>query len=73
MTADGRVQESDTSLEWRSCTACNLAGEAGRGEGTARSVMQKDKLAAMNIRRGGVAEVKDRKRPCDLLNAESLV
>jgi hypothetical protein len=73
MTADGRVQESDTSLDGRNCTACNLGGEAGRGEGTARRVMQKDKHAAMNIRRGGVAEMKGKKRPCGLQNAESLV
>ena len=73
MTADGRVQESNTSLDGRNCTAFHLAGEAGRGEGTARRVMQKDKYAAMNIRRGGVAEMKGKKRPCDLQNAESLV
>ena len=42
VTADGRVQENSTSLNWRSCTVCNLGGEAGRGEGTSRRVMQKD-------------------------------
>ena len=41
VTADGSVQESDTSLEWRSCTAYHLAEDAGRGEDTARKVMQK--------------------------------
>jgi hypothetical protein len=70
VTADGGVQESDTSLEWRSCAACNLAGGAGRSEGTARRVMQKDKLAALNTRRGGSANVKGKKRSCDVQNAE---
>jgi hypothetical protein len=69
--ADGRVQASDTSLDWRSCIACNIAGEAGRGEGTSRRVMQKDKSAAMNTRRGGTAQMKNKKRPCDLQNAKS--
>ena len=70
VTADGRVKESDTSLDWRGCTACNPAEEAGRGEGTARRVMQKDKLAAMNTRRGGIAEMKSKKRAYDLQNAK---
>ena len=35
--------------------------------------MQKDKHATMNIRRDGVAEMKGKKRPCGLQNAESLV
>jgi len=61
VTADGSVQESDTSLEWCSCTACNLAGGAGRGEGTARRVMQKDKLGAMSTQGGGSAEMKGEK------------
>jgi len=69
--ADGRVQASDTLLDWRSCIACNIAGEAGRGEGTSRRVMQKDKSAAMNTRRGGTAQMKGKKRPCDLQNAKS--
>jgi hypothetical protein len=42
-TADGRVQESDTLLDWPSCAACNLAGGAGHGEGTARRVIQNKK------------------------------
>ena len=33
--------------------------------------MQKDKLAAMNIWRGGIAEMKTKKRPYDFHNAES--
>ena len=45
-TADGRVQESDTLLDWPSCAACNLAGGAGHGEGTARRVIQKKKNQA---------------------------
>jgi len=61
VTADGRVQENSTSLDGRSCTVCNLAGEAGRGEGTARRVMQKDKLAALNTRRGRITEMKGKK------------
>jgi hypothetical protein len=61
VTADGSVQESDTSLEWRSCAACNLAGGAGRSEGTARRVMQKEKLVAMSTQRGGIAEMKGEK------------
>jgi hypothetical protein len=64
VTADGRVQEKSTSLEWRSCTACNLGGEAGRGEGTSRRGMQKDKLAAMNIWRGGIAEMRQETMVC---------
>ena len=70
MTADGRVRENDTSLDWRRCTACNPAEEAGRGEGTARRVMQKDKLAAMNTRRGGIAEMKGKKRAYDVQDAK---
>ena len=31
--------------------------------------MQNDKRAAMKIRRGGTAEIKGKKRPCDLQNA----
>ena len=73
MMADGRVQETNTSLNWRRRTACHLAGDAGRRESTTRRVMQKDKLAALNTRRGGVAEMKGKKRPCGLQNAESLV
>jgi hypothetical protein len=42
VTADGRVQENSTSLNWRRCTVCTLGGEAGGGEGTPRRVMQKD-------------------------------
>ena len=70
VTADGGVQESDTSLEWRSCAACNLAGGAGRSEGTARRVMQRDKLAALNTRRGGSANVKGKKQACGVQSAE---
>jgi hypothetical protein len=33
--------------------------------------MQKDKLAAMNIWRGGIAEMEGKKRPYDFHNAES--
>ena len=61
VTADGRVQESKRSLDRRRCTACNLGGDAGRGEGPARRVMQNSKLAAMNTGRGGVAEMIGRK------------
>jgi hypothetical protein len=32
--------------------------------------MQKDKLAAMNTRRGGIAEMKSKKRAYDLQNAK---
>ena len=64
---------NSTSLDWRSSTACNLAGEAGRGEGTSTRVMQKDKLPAMNTRRGEIAEMKGKKRPYDFQNAESSV
>ena len=32
--------------------------------------MQKDKLAAMNTRRGGIAEMKAKKRAYDLQNAK---
>jgi hypothetical protein len=71
VTADGRVQENSTSLHWRRCTACNRAEEAGRGEGTSRRGMQKDKLVAMSTRRGGIAEMKGKKRPSDLQNAKS--
>jgi hypothetical protein len=71
MTADGRAQENKTSLNWRSCTACNLAEEPGRGEGTSGRVMQKDKLAAMNIRRGGIVEMKGKKQLYALQNAIS--
>ena len=53
------------------CTAYNLAREGGRGEGKAREGMQEDKRAAMNGRRGGIAEMKGKKRPHDLQNAES--
>ena len=70
VTADGRVQESKRSLDWRRCTACNLGGEAGRGEGPARRAMQNSKLAAMNTGRGGVAEMIGKKLPCDLHNAK---
>ena len=48
-------------MDWRICTACNLAGEAGRDEGTARGVMQKNKLAVRNIEKGGIAEMKGKK------------
>jgi hypothetical protein len=65
----GRIQESDTPLDWRSCTACSLVGEAGRGEGTPRRGVQKGKLTALNTRRDGTAEMKGNKRLCDLLNA----
>ena len=61
VTADGRVQESDTPLDWRSCTACNLAEEAGLSEGALRRGTQKDKLAASNTRRGGIAALKGKK------------
>ena len=71
VTADGRVQEISTSLDWRGCTACNLAGEAGRGESTARRVMQNDKLVAISTRRDGTAETKGKKRPYDSQNAKS--
>ena len=70
VTADGRVQESKRSLDWRRCTACHLGGGAGRGEGTARRVMQKDKLGAMSTQRGGIAEMIGKKLPCDLQNAK---
>jgi hypothetical protein len=70
VTVDGRVQENNTLLEWCSCTACNLAGEAGRGEGTLRKGMQSDKRAAMNIRRSGIAEMKGKERPYDLQNIQ---
>jgi hypothetical protein len=70
VTVNGRVQENNTSLDWRSCTACSLVGEAGRGEGTPRRGVHKDKLAALNTRRGGVAEMKGNKRPYDLQNAK---
>jgi hypothetical protein len=70
VTADGRVQETNTSLEGRSCTASNLAGEAGLGKGTARRGVQKDKHAAPNIRRGGIVETKGKKRPYDLRTAK---
>jgi hypothetical protein len=33
--------------------------------------MQKDKLVAMSTRRGGIAEMKGKKRPSDLQNAKS--
>ena len=69
--ADGRVQESKRSLDWRRCTACNLPGEAGRGEGTSRRGMQEDKRAALNARRGGGAEMKGTKRSYALQNAKS--
>jgi hypothetical protein len=66
VTADGRVQENKRSLDWRRCTACNLGGDAGRGEGPARRVMENSKLAAMNTQRGGIAEMIGTKLPCDL-------
>ena len=71
VTADGRVQENSTSLDWRRHTACNLAEEAERGEGTSRRGMQKDKLVAMSTRRSGIAEMKGKKRPYGLQNAKS--
>ena len=71
--ADGRVQENSTSLDWRRCTACHLAEEAGRGEGTARIVMQKDRLAAMNTRRRRIAAMKGKKQPYALQNAKCLL
>ena len=71
VTADERVQENSTSLHWCRCTACNRAEEAGRGEGTSRRGTQKDKLVAMSTRRGGIAEMKGKKRPYDLQNAKS--
>jgi hypothetical protein len=42
----------------------------GGVEGASRRGMQKDKLAAMNTRRGGSAEMKGKKRPYDLQNAK---
>ena len=42
----------------------------GGVEGASRGGMQKDKLAAMNTRRGGSAEMKGKKRPYDLQNAK---
>jgi len=39
-------------------------------EGTARRGMQSDKRAALNGRRGGIAETQGMKRPCDLQNAK---
>jgi hypothetical protein len=70
VTAGGSVQKTNTSLNWRRCTACHLAGDAGRGKGTARRVIQKDKLAALNTRRGGTAETNDKERPYDVQNAK---
>jgi hypothetical protein len=67
---DEKVQGSDILLDWRRCTACNLAGEAGRGECTARREMQKDKRAARNTRRGRITETKGKKRPCGLQKAK---
>ena len=61
VTADGRVQENDTPLDWRSYTVCNLAEEAGLSEGALRRGMQKDKLAVSNTRRGGIAAMKGKK------------
>ena len=55
MLPEGRVQESDTSLHWRGCTACGLGGEAGHGGRTTMKVMQKAKRAALSRRRGGKA------------------
>lgn len=57
---------NSTSLGWRSSAACNLAGEAGRGKGAARKGRPKDKRAALNTWRGGIAEMKGRKRLYDL-------
>ena len=70
VTAEGRVQENKRSLDWRRCTACNLGREAGHDVGTSRRLMQKDKLAARNTRRCGIAELKGKKRPCDLQKAK---
>jgi hypothetical protein len=50
-----------------------MAGEAGRGESTSKRGMEKHKLAAMNIRRDGMAEMKRKKRPYDLQNAKCLL
>jgi hypothetical protein len=55
--ADVGVHENDTSLDWRSCTALNLGGEAGRGERC-----KKTKRAAMNTRGGGIAEMRGKER-----------
>ena len=68
---------SNPADEWSSqhrvqhCTAYHPAREAGRGEGKAREGTQEDKRAAMNGRRGGIAETKGKKRPHDLQNAKS--
>jgi hypothetical protein len=70
VTADGRVQENKRSLDWRRCTACNLGGDAGRDVGTSRRLMQNSKLAALNTRRCGIAEMIGKKLPCDLQNAK---
>ena len=70
VTADGRVQETKRSLDWRGCTQCHLGGDAGRGEGPARRAMRNSKRAAMNTGRGGVAETIGKTLPCDLHNAK---
>jgi hypothetical protein len=62
---DRKIQTNNTALDWHTCSACNLGNEAG----CEQSMMQKDKVAAMNIRRGRIAEMLNKRRPDDLQNA----
>jgi len=63
-----RVEVAQSAREAESSSEARSAGEAG-GEGAARRGRQKDKPAALTAQRGGAAEMRGRRRPCDLQSA----
>ena len=65
MTADGQQRSNQIGLDYRSYSLCDLVSA---GEGGERRVLQKDHVACVNIRRGGIAEMQAKVRPHDLQN-----
>jgi hypothetical protein len=59
---------TQSSREEEPSSWARAAGEAG-GEGAARRGRQQDKPAALAAQRGGDAEMRGRKRPCDWQSA----
>ena len=65
ITVDRKIQTNNTALDLGTCGACKWGNEAG----CEQSMMQKDKGPAMDIRRGGIAEMQNKRRPYDQRNA----
>jgi len=62
---DRKIQTNNTTLDLGTCGVCKWGNEAG----CEQSMMQEDNGLAMNIRRGGIAEMQNKRRPYDLRSA----